>query len=192
MGSGLGGGSSDAACVIRGLNELMNLKLSVRDMENIASDLGVDIPFFIRGGCQYTEGIGDELSRGELSGDWILLLVVPDIHISTSWAYESVTPLSLTRDINEVNLARFPSNGDAENRRYFRNDFEPVIFSKYPEISDIKKDLLESEAVYASLSGSGSAVYGLYETTEKAEKAMESVGKIHRSWVLTLVREGTL
>jgi len=192
VGSGLGGGSSDAACVIRGLNELMDLKLSVGDMENIASDLGVDIPFFIRGGCQYAEGIGDELSQGEISGDWILLLVVPDIHVSTSWAYESVAPLSLTRDINEVNLARFPSNGDAENRRYFRNDFEPVIFLKYPEISDIKKDLLESEAVYASLSGSGSAVYGLYKTIEKAEKAMELVGKIHRSWVLTLVREGTL
>ena len=192
VGSGLGGGSSDAACVIRGLNELLELKLSVRDMENIASNLGADIPFFIQGGCQYAEGIGDELSPGELSDNWVLLLVVPDIYINTSWAYESVQPLSLTRDINDVNLARFPHNGDAKNRQQFRNDFEPLIFSKYPEIGEIKNDLLKSEAVFASLSGSGSAVYGFYETTEKAEKAMELVSKNHRSWVLTMVREGTL
>jgi len=192
VGSGLGGGSSDAACVIRGLNELLDLNLSVHDMENIASKLGADIPFFIQGGCQYAEGIGDELSPGELSEDWVLILVVPDIYINTSWAYESILPLSLTRDINDVNLARFPHNGDAKSRKKFRNDFEPLIFSKYPEIGDIKRDLLKSEAVFASLSGSGSAVYGFYETTEKAEKAMELVSKNHRSWVLTMVREGTL
>ena len=192
VGSGLGGGSSDAACVIRGLNELLDIKLSAQNMENIAAELGADIPFFIRGGCQYAEGIGDELSPGELSENWVLLLVVPDIHINTSWAYESVKPLSLTRNINDVNLASFPHNGDAKNRKLFRNDFEPLIFSKYPEIGDIKKDLLKSEAVFASLSGSGSAVYGFYETTERAEKAKKLVNKSHKRWVLTMVREGTL
>ena len=192
VGSGLGGGSSDAACVIRGLNELLDAKLSINKMEDIASKLGADIPFFIRGGCQYAEGIGDELSPGELSEEWVLLLVVPDIHIDTSWAYEGIHPLSLTRNINDVNLASFPHNGDAKNRKMFRNDFEPLVFSKYPEISDIKKSLLKSEAEFASLSGSGSAVYGLYETTEKAEKAMKLVSREHKSWVLTLVREGAL
>lgn len=192
VGSGLGGGSSDAACVIRGLNELLDTKLSIKNMEDIASELGADIPFFIRGGCQYAEGIGDELSPGELSEEWVLLLVVPDIHIDTSWAYEGIHPLSLTRNINDVNLASFPHNGDAKNRKMFRNDFEPLVFSKYPEISDIKKSLLKSEAEFASLSGSGSAVYGLYETTEKAEKAMKLVSREHKSWVLTLVREGAL
>ncbi len=192
VGSGLGGGSSDAACVIRGLNELLDTKLSVKDMEGIASKLGADIPFFIRGGCQYAEGIGDELSPGELSKDWVLLLVVPDIRINTSWAYEGIHPLSLTRNINDVNLASFPHNGDAKNRKMFRNDFEPLVFSKYPEIGDIKKSLLKSEVEFASLSGSGSAVYGLYETTEKAEKAMKLVNRDYKSWVLTLVREGTL
>lgn len=192
VGSGLGGGSSDAACVIRGLNELLDTKLSIKNMEDIASELGSDIPFFIRGGCQYAEGIGDELSPGELSEEWVLLLVVPDIHIDTSWAYEGIHPLSLTRNINDVNLASFPHNGDAKNRKMFRNDFEPLVFSKYPEISDIKKSLLKSEAEFASLSGSGSAVYGLFETTEKAEKAMKLVSREHKSWVLTLVREGAL
>ncbi len=192
VGSGLGGGSSDAACVIRGLNELLDAKLSIKNMEEIASELGADIPFFIRGGCQYAEGIGDELSPGELSEEWVLLLVVPDIHIDTSWAYEGIHPLSLTRNINDVNLASFPHNGDAKNRNMFRNDFEPLVFSKYPEIGDIKKGLLRSEAEFASLSGSGSAVYGLYETTEKAEEAMKLVSREHKSWVLTLVREGAL
>ena len=192
VGSGLGGGSSDAACVIRGLNELLDAKLSIKNMEEIASELGADIPFFIRGGCQYAEGIGDELSPGELSEEWVLLLVVPDIHIDTSWAYEGIHPLSLTRNINDVNLASFPHNGDAKNRKMFRNDFEPLVFSKYPEIGDIKKGLLRSEAEFASLSGSGSAVYGLYETTEKAEEAMKLVSREHKSWVLTLVREGAL
>lgn len=192
VGSGLGGGSSDAACVIRGLNELLDTKLSIKNMEDIASELGADIPFFIRGGCQYAEGIGDELSPGELSEEWVLLLVVPDIRIDTSWAYEGIHPLSLTRNINDVNLASFPHNGDAKNRKMFRNDFEPLVFLKYPEIGDIKKSLLRSEAEFASLSGSGSAVYGLYETTEKAEKAMKLVSREHKSWVLTLVREGAL
>lgn len=192
VGSGLGGGSSDAACVIRGLNELLGAKLSIKKMEDIASELGADIPFFIRGGCQYAEGIGDELSPGELSEEWVLLLVVPHIHIDTSWAYEGIHPLSLTRNINDVNLASFPHNGDATNRKMFRNDFEPLVFSKYPEIGEIKKILLKSEAEFASLSGSGSAVYGLYETTEKAEKAMKLVSREHKSWVLTLVREGAL
>ncbi len=192
VGSGLGGGSSDAACVIRGLNELIDTKLSLKNMEDIASELGADIPFFIRGGCQYAEGIGDELSPGELSEEWVLLLVVPDIHIDTSWAYEGIHPLSLTRNINDVNLASFPHNGDAKNRKMFRNDFEPLVFSKYPEIGEIKKSLLKSEAEFASLSGSGSAVYGLYETTEKAEKAMKLVSREYKSWVLTLVREGAL
>ncbi len=192
VGSGLGGGSSDAACVIRGLNELIDTKLSLKNMEDIASELGADIPFFIRGGCQYAEGIGDELSPGELSEEWVLLLVVPDIHIDTSWAYQGIHPLSLTRNINDVNLASFPHNGDAKNRKMFRNDFEPLVFSKYPEIGEIKKSLLKSEAEFASLSGSGSAVYGLYETTEMAEKAMKLVSREYKSWVLTLVREGAL
>lgn len=192
VGSGLGGGSSDAACVIRGLNKLLDTKLSIKNMEDIASELGADIPFFIRGGCQYAEGIGDELSPGELSEEWVLLLIVPDIHIDTSWAYEGIHPLSLTRNINDVNLASFPHNGDAKNRKMFRNDFEPLVFSKYPEIGDIKKSLLKSEAEFASLSGSGSAVFGFYETTEKAEKAMKLVSREHKSWVLTLVREGAL
>jgi len=192
VGSGLGGGSSDAACVIRGLNELLDTKLSVKNMEDIASELGADIAFFIRGGCQYAEGIGDELSPGELHEEWVLLLVVPDIRIDTSWAYKGIHPLSLTRNINDVNLASFRHNGDAENKKQFRNDFEPLVFSEYPEIGDIKNNLLKSGAEFASLSGSGSAVYGFYNTTEKAEKAMKLVGKEHKSWVLTLVREGAL
>ncbi|MCH7619568.1 MAG: 4-(cytidine 5'-diphospho)-2-C-methyl-D-erythritol kinase, partial [Candidatus Marinimicrobia bacterium] len=90
VGAGLGGGSSDAACVIRGLNDLLKIGLTGREMENIASEVGADVPFFIRGGCRYAEGIGDLLSPGNIPEDLCVLLAVPEIRIETSWAYNSL------------------------------------------------------------------------------------------------------
>ena len=189
VGSGLGGGSSDAATVIRGLNKLLNLNLDNSEMEEIGFELGADVPFFIRGGCQYAEGIGELLSPGEIGDNFIVLLVIPPINIATSWAYENLDYLSLTSDTEDVNLARFPRNGDSEKRSYFRNDFERVVFSEYPEIREIKRKILGSGAVFVSLSGSGSAVFGLYDSLKEAENGKEKIGESYRSYVLKLIPE---
>ena len=187
VGSGLGGGSSDAAAVIRGLNKLLKLDLDNSEMEAVALELGADIPFFIRGGCQYAEGIGDLLSPGEIEDNFIVLLVIPDISIATSWAYKNLDYLSLTSDTEDVNLARFPRNGETNKRRYFRNDFENLVFSEYPEIGEIKRQISESGAVYASLSGSGSGVFGLYDSMDEAENGKEKLGKDYDSYILKLI-----
>lgn len=187
VGSGLGGGSSDAAAVIRGLNKLLKLDLDNSEMEAVALELGADIPFFIRGGCQYAEGIGELLSPGEIEDNFIVLLVIPDISIATSWAYKNLDYLSLTSDTEDVNLARFPRNGETNKRRYFRNDFENLVFSEYPEIGEIKRQISESGAVYASLSGSGSGVFGLYDSMDEAENGKEKLGKDYDSYILKLI-----
>lgn len=187
VGAGLGGGSSDAACVIRGLNDLLKIGLTGREMENIASEVGADVPFFIRGGCRYAEGIGDLLSPGNIPEDLCVLLAVPEIRIETSWAYNSLTHLSLTRDSEDVNLARFPHNGEATLKNGFRNDFEELVFSRYPEIGRLKELISRSGAVFTSLSGSGSAVYGFFESLTEAEKGKRALGGNPRSWVLRLI-----
>ena len=189
VGTGLGGGSSDAATVIRGLNKLLNLDLDNSDMEAIALELGADIPFFIRGGCQYAEGIGELLRPGEIEDNFTVLLVIPRISIDTGWAYNNVDYLSLTSDTEDVNLARFPRNGESKKRIYFRNDFEKLVFSKYTEIGEIKRQISDSGAVFASLSGSGSAVFGLYDTLDKAKNGEEKLGKKYRSYILDFIPE---
>ena len=187
VGAGLGGGSSDAACVIRGLNDLLKIGLTGREMENIASEVGADVPFFIRGGCRYAEGIGDLLSPGNIPEDLCVLLAVPEIRIETSWAYNSLNHLSLTRDSEDVNLARFPHNGEATLKNGFRNVFEELVFSRYPEIGRLKELISRSGAVFTSLSGSGSAVYGFFESLTEAEKGKRALGGNPRSWVLRLI-----
>ena len=189
VGSGLGGGSSNAATVIRGLNKLLNLDLDNSDMESIALELGADIPFFIRGGCQYAEGIGELLRPGEIKDNFLVLLVIPSISIDTGWAYKNVDYLSLTSDTEDINLARFPRNGESKKRSYFRNDFENLVFSKYAEIREIKKQISDSGAVFASLSGSGSAVFGLYDSLAEAKNGKEKLGKRYRSYILNLIPE---
>ena len=178
-----------AAAVIRGLNKLLNLDLDNSGMESIALELGADIPFFIRGGCQYAEGIGELLRPGEIEDDFIVLLVIPQIYIDTSWAYKNLDYLSLTSETEDVNLARFPRNGESKKRSYFRNDFENLVFSKYAEIGEIKKQISDSGAVFASLSGSGSAVFGLYDTLDEAENGKEKLGKYYRCHILKLIPE---
>ena len=189
VGSGLGGGSSDAATVIRGLNKLLRLNLDNSDMEAVAFELGADIPFFIRGGCQYAEGIGELLSPGEIEDNFIVLLVIPHISIATSWAYKNLDYLSLTSDTEDVNLARFPSNGESNKRSQFRNDFENLVFSEYPEIGEIKRQISDSGAVFASLSGSGSAVFGLFDSLGEAENGKEKLGANYRCSIVKIISE---
>ncbi len=163
FGAGLGGGSSDAAFMLRVLNELYELKISAKKLEQLAARLGADCPFFIRNKPVYATGIGNIFTPVDLSlKDYWLLLVKPDIHVSTAEAYAGITPSR-----SEVSLTDLILRPVEEWKYFLKNDFEKTVFDKQPEIGKLKNQIYDLGAVYASMSGSGSSVYGIYD--EKPE-----------------------
>ena len=172
MGSGLGGGSSNAAATLNALNNLWKLNFSLQELEKMGAKLGADVPFFIKGGVQLVEGIGDILTSVDpnLLEGYSFLLVVPPIHISTPWAYNA---LNKTLQPNK-RLPKFPPLSKPMKWELFDNDFERVIRKTYPEISNIKEKLQNAGALYAGLSGSGSTVFGVFDNHQKAEALLEN------------------
>jgi len=171
IGSGLGGGSSNAAATLIALNNLWGLSLNNYELEQTAKSIGADVPFFIKGGLQLVEGIGDILNVIDpiFIKDLIFVLVVPSIHISTAWAYRI---LNKTLQPN-INRPKFSPLSEPMNWELFENDFERVIHETYPEIGEIKANLKNSEALYTGLSGSGSTVFGVFDNLQKAETILE-------------------
>ncbi len=157
-GAGLGGGSSDAAAMMKLLNEQFQLGLSYEEMEQRVSKLGADCAFFIQSRPAYAEGIGDILSPISLSlKNKFLLLVKPDIFVSTREAYAGVTPQYPANDLRKA--LQQPIE---EWKNTVFNDFEKSVFLAHPEIAAIKQTLYDMGAIYASMSGSGSTVFGLF------------------------------
>lgn len=163
MGAGLGGGSADAAYVIKGLNELFSLNISTEQQEELAAQLGSDCPFFIRNSVQLATGRGEQLSplHINLSGHH-LLVVKPTIHINTRQAYSGV---HISGDYGK--LEQQLSQPVKAWKEHVKNDFENHLFVLHPELSEIKTKLYEAGALYASMSGSGSALFGIFETAPK-------------------------
>ena len=158
-GAGLGGGSSDAAFMLRLLNDTFALEYSHSDLLRLAGQLGADCPFFIGNTASFASGTGDVLEPVSLSLDnYFLLLVKPDITISTKEAYAMITPRQ-----PEVSLREIIKKPVPEWKDWMKNDFEIPVFKKYPEIYAIKQQLYDLGAVYAAMSGSGSAVFGIFE-----------------------------
>lgn len=159
-GAGLGGGSSDAAFTIKALNERFSLNLTNEQMEAYASQIGADCAFFVRNTPVLATGIGNvfEPINLSLSGK-TLVLVKPDIFVSTPDAYRLVTPKQPEVSLRDVLAQPISTWKDS-----LKNDFEPSVFAKYPEIAGIKDMLYDLGAEYASMSGSGSSVYGIFES----------------------------
>lgn len=157
-GAGLGGGSADAAFMLKLLNETYNLKLTDDQLEEYAARLGADCAFFVRNRPTYAEGIGNIFSPVELSlAGWQLLLIKPDIFVSTRDAFARICPRRPQRNLKDIIGQPVESWKD-----YMVNDFEESVFPQFPAIGDIKTELYRLGAVYASMSGSGSSVYGLF------------------------------
>lgn len=158
IGAGLGGGSSDAVTVMKMLIDLFQLKLSVNEMEEISAELGSDCAFFVRGGLQLATGRGEVLSSINVNSvPKYLVLLNPGIHISTKEAYSNISYSSNKTAL--VDALSFPS---VQWRKNLKNDFEDSIFKNHPKIKELKVKLYEIGAVYASMSGSGSSVFGLF------------------------------
>ncbi|NOX84721.1 MAG: 4-(cytidine 5'-diphospho)-2-C-methyl-D-erythritol kinase [Chlorobi bacterium] len=156
--SGLGGGSSDAAHFIMALNSLFSLGLSKREKEKTASLTGSDCTFFIENRPALVSGKGDRVHPVDLSlaGRYIVL-VLPDCKLSTPEAYAGIKPGKKHKPLNEI--IRYPVE---KWKNELVNDFESYAFAKYPELGKIKATLYDAGAVYASMSGSGSAVFGIF------------------------------
>ncbi len=169
MGAGLGGGSSDAAFALKMLNELFSLGLDDEKLEHLAAELGSDCAFFIKGKTQLSTGRGELLS--ELSSDHLLPLYIqlirPDVHIPTAQAYAGIIC-----DNSRPALSGSWGKSPEEWRSVFKNDFETKIFEHHPVLAKIKEDFYKNGALYAAMSGSGSAVYGIFQKRPpKPEKA---------------------
>ena len=158
-GAGLGGGSSDAAYALKVLNEKYSLSLSDERLEAYAAENGADCAFFIKNNPVFATGIGNIFSDIKLNlTGMTLVLVKPDIFVSTRDAYSNINPSA-----PKVSLKDLLSEPVTSWKDTVFNDFEKSVFPKYPEIAAIKDKLYDMGAVYASMSGSGSSVYGIFE-----------------------------
>ena len=158
-GAGLGGGSADAAFALKMLNEIATLALTDEELEVYAARLGADCAFFIKNRPAYATGIGNILTPTECSlAGYHLVLVKPDIHISTKEAYSLVVPAA-----PETPLTEIAARTAEEWKGAMKNDFEKSVFAQHPSMEKIKDDLYSMGAVYASMSGSGSAFFGIFD-----------------------------
>ena len=163
-GAGMGGGSSDGTFMLKALNELFNLNLSIDRLEELSAQLGSDCPFFIKNTASLVSGRGEGVEPVEFNLEGKYLAVVnPGIHISTAKAFQGIQPLP-----SNFNWKEFVQHRDFEKVE-LRNDFEQSVFLMYPEIAEIKSTLLNAGALYSSMSGTGSTVYGLFKEEPQLE-----------------------
>ena len=171
--AGLGGGSSNGTATLKAIDKLCDLNLQEEEIKNFSEKISADSPFFVNGGLQGGEEKGQKLSpiKGSLIDNYILL-VMPDIKVQTSEAFMFIkkylvkgeTDVKLSQMLEELKLNNLSSE-------LFYNDFEMYVFKTHPEIGKIKLEILDLGAKYASLSGSGSTVFGIFSDKQKAQKA---------------------
>jgi 4-diphosphocytidyl-2-C-methyl-D-erythritol kinase len=174
--AGLGGGSSNAAAILCALNDIFELNINNNELHELAFELGCDIPFFINGGIQISEGKGEKLTKLNLDlTNYNILLVYPNFNVSTKWAYSFFkNNLSKTFDCD-----KFRSFQDGLDWELFENDFENIIKLTYPEVVEIRKILKTQSSLFISLSGSGSTMFGVFEDFLKADIAYHQLKTYH-------------
>jgi 4-diphosphocytidyl-2-C-methyl-D-erythritol kinase len=171
FGAGLGGGSSDAAVTLIALNRLFDLNLTIDNLYQLATQLGSDVPFFLTGGLCRGRGRGEILEPVADLPDFWILLVAPSVVVPTAWAYQNYNKLALTktqkcRKLPSLNIRQLT---DHELVEICQNDLEAAVFEKYEELAVIKAQLQRSGAVASSMTGSGSAMFGLFRTQQEAQ-----------------------
>lgn len=175
VGAGLGGGSSDAAAVLRILNDLFTIGFSEPELMAMASQLGADCAFFIRNKAVFATGIGDVFSDVSVSlAGYHLVVIKPDIHIDTGEAYRSVVPQRAGNGLSEA--IQLPV---AAWKERITNDFEAGVFARHPVIGQVKAQLYKSGALYAAMSGSGSAVFGIFDSPVRFGKTFDGHRVFH-------------
>jgi 4-diphosphocytidyl-2-C-methyl-D-erythritol kinase len=175
--AGLGGGSSNAATTLKGVNQLFDLRLSPAELHQAASGLGSDVPFFLSSGQALAFGRGEDIRPLKLFRDYWLVLVCPRLEVSTAWAYRNLR-ISLTRERKGVNYSLLESKrGFFDALPLFENDLEEVVAEKQPLVRQIKVILEDSGSVRSSMSGSGPTVYGLFDKKPHAQEAARKLSQ---------------
>lgn len=186
-GKGLGGGSADAAATLLALDKIWSLALPAAELAAMARSLGADVPYFLKGGLCLGEGIGDVLTELPDLPLLACVLVFPPFAIRTADIYAGAAP-SLTSEGKPSKIGHFLESGDFS---LLESDLERVIFKRYPELESIKVFFKGRGAMLTLVSGSGSAVYGLFAVKEEARRAREQIrGKAETLLTETLPREG--
>ncbi len=181
VGAGLGGGSSDAAAVLFGINELYGLELTKKELQAFALELGADVPFFLEGGTCHAAGIGEELTPVPFDRTIPIVLVKPPESASTKEVFQAFDREE-AREVRSADavLELFYGDPDGFEKRLSRelfNALEPVTERIVPAIAEIRSLLLENGACGALMSGSGSSVFGVFESRETAENALKAVAE---------------
>jgi 4-diphosphocytidyl-2-C-methyl-D-erythritol kinase len=192
--AGLGGRSSDAAATLLALDRLWKLDLDHSELHALATKLGADVPFFLRGGTAVGRGIGDQLTPVNSSGMGVFLLITLPMEISTQWVYDQLR-MGLTHNTPKVNvqtiralLSRFP-----ERPWPGTNRLADVVLPAFPQLQRLLHELLETRPALAMLSGSGPTVFAVYDTEVEAERAREAVvARNAFTWIGRSTREGVV
>ena len=172
IGSGLGGGSSNAASILNFLDKTLKINITKKKKIEICKTIGMDVPFFIKGGLQYAKGMGDVTQNmPPLFKNNFFIVAMPQFKISTKWAYSKINK-PLPNKKMRYNLLALE---EPLKWKSFENDFEDVVIPRYPEIRVLKEAMLENGAIYSSLSGSGSAVFGIYNNYDQAFEASKKI-----------------
>lgn len=178
IGAGLGGGSSDAAATLKAVNKLYNLNFSIEELKPFALELGSDVPLFLYDFPTIGKSRGEILEKSSLQITHTIVLVNPGIHISTKDAFSKIIPKPNPFDYSTISVLDIKDwNGK------IINDFEESVFEIYPEVKSIKNTLLEHGALFALMSGSGSTVYGIFESPEIANTAIASFSKSYFTFI---------
>ena len=177
MGGGLGGGSSNAATALIGLNRLWQLGLSTMQLASIGAEIGSDVPFFLEGGTAIGVGRGTDVEAIPDMGAPFMVLIAPGAHVSTAAAYADLNAENLTNtDLNRIlRVCRSEAGSPDFLRSALINDFEPTVFAKFPEIGRAKQRLTELGASRALMSGSGSSVFGIFDKEETRQTALKAL-----------------
>lgn len=195
-GAGLGGGSSDAASTLMGLNSLWSLNIPHNELCGIGAGLGSDVPFFMHGAASFAQGRGERITPCRARKSLSVLLVKPPFPVSTSWAYNELKKAGhysrLTKKPDKVDNIEFFISliESAEFRKsadIISNDLEPVAIKGYPVIADIKQGLIREGAMFSLMSGSGSCVFGVFRSAAEAEKASQAFGDCWTKAVQTII-----
>jgi len=194
IGAGLGGGSSDAAYTLSGLNILLGLGLNNKELSSIGSEIGSDVPFFLNTPCALVAGKGEKILPLKMTSSVMLLLIKPRMSVPTSWAYASFDKLKmsdseLTKKRVDIKLfCQALENSDFTHLgNMMNNDLEKVIIKRYPVVGSLKKRLLEKGAIISAMTGSGPTVFGVFDSKDIAEKAAEAMKPYWCRVVKTLV-----
>jgi len=178
IGGGLGGGSSNAAAVLKGAMRLYDLTINDEHLLSLATELGADVPFFLLGKAAYGTGKGEILAPISIYNGYYILLVLPEMKISTIWAYKNLN-LTLTSKYADYKFRvfRFQDLDLSEFRAEFYNDFENSVFKAHSVLGKLKSKLYDEGASFAAMSGSGAVIFGLFDTEETRAHAFKSMNK---------------